>query len=142
MAGYITSWPKEQIRKLIREKDNGPIQVIFGSVHTRMPSIKSVKAGDVIYPVTIEEGTLCVMARLPVEKTEPAYEYLIRKLRLSAPMALPLRQGQFNPPFLMPSFVELDSLTRVPKKDWADLQILNNGKTLDRNELIRIRGML
>lgn len=80
MAGFITYWPKEQIRKLEKEKDKGPIQVIFGSVHTKMPSIKSVKAGDVIYPVTISGGTLCVAARLPVEKMEPAYEYLAREL--------------------------------------------------------------
>lgn len=80
MAGYITYWPKEQIRKLQKEKDNGPITVIFGSIHTKMPSIKNVKEGDVIYPVTISEGTLCIVARLPVEKLEPAYEYLIREL--------------------------------------------------------------
>lgn len=80
MSGYITYWPKEQIKKLEKDKDNGPIQVIFGSIHTRMPSIKSVKEGDVIYPVTVSGGTLCVVARLPVEKIEPAYEYLIREL--------------------------------------------------------------
>jgi len=80
MAGYITYWPKEQIRQLKKEKDNGPVQVIFGSIHTKMPSIKSVKEGDVIYPVTVSDGTLCVAARLPVEKIEPAYEYLIREL--------------------------------------------------------------
>lgn len=80
MAGFITYWPKEQIRKLEKEKDYGLIQVVFGSVHTKMPSIKSVKEGDVIYPVTISGGTLCVVARLPVEKIEPAYEYLIREL--------------------------------------------------------------
>lgn len=45
-----------------------------------MPSIKSVKEGDVIYPVTVSGGTLCAVARLPVEKIEPAYEYLIREL--------------------------------------------------------------
>lgn len=80
MAGFITYWPKEQIGKLEKEKDNGPISVIFGSAHTKMPSIKSVKEGDVIYPVTVSGGTLCVLARLPVEKIEPAYEYLIREV--------------------------------------------------------------
>ena len=28
------------------------------------------------------------------------------------------RLRNFNPPFLMPSFVKLDSLTRVPKREW------------------------
>lgn len=80
MAGYITYWPKEQIKKLQKEKDNGPIKVIFGSVHTKMPSIKKVKAGDTVYPVTIDNGTLCVVAKLPVEQIEDAYEYLVREL--------------------------------------------------------------
>ncbi|MBR1383611.1 MAG: hypothetical protein IJ555_07375 [Ruminococcus sp.] len=82
MAGYITYWPQEQIKKLMRKKehDNGPITVVFGSIHTKMPSIKAVKAGDVIYPVTIDHGELCIVARLPVEETEPAYKYTCREL--------------------------------------------------------------
>ena len=80
MAGYITYWPKEQIKTLQKEKDNGPITVVFGSIHTKMPSIKTVKVGDVIYPVTVDGGTLCVVARLPVEEIEPAYQYTIREL--------------------------------------------------------------
>ena len=52
------------------------------------------------------------------------------------------RLRSFNPPFMMPSFVKLDSLTRVPKSDWVNLQILNSGRTLDANELARIKGML
>ena len=80
MAGYITYWPKEQIRKLEKEKDNGPITVIFGSVHTKMPSIKSVRVGDVIYPVTITNNSLYVVGKMPVQQIESAYEYLIREL--------------------------------------------------------------
>lgn len=68
MSGYIVYWPQEQVRKLKKMKDTGPICVILGSVHTKMPSVAKVKAGDVIYPVTLEKGTLFVMARLPVEK--------------------------------------------------------------------------
>ncbi len=52
------------------------------------------------------------------------------------------RLRSFNPPFLLPSFVKLDSLTRIYKSDWDDLQILNNGRTLDINELNRIKNML
>lgn len=82
MAGYITYWPQEQIKKLKRKKDpdNGPIMVVFGSIHTKMPSIRTVKPGDVIYPVTIDHGDLCIVARLPVEKIEPAYKYACREL--------------------------------------------------------------
>ena len=80
MAGYITYWPKEQIRNLERERDEGPITVIFGSIHTKMPSIKSVKVGDVIYPVTLVNNSLYVVGRLPVEQIETAYDYLVREL--------------------------------------------------------------
>lgn len=79
MSGYIVYWPQEQVRKLKKEKDTGPIQVVLGSVHSKMPSIASVKVGDVIYPVTLENGILYVMARLPVEKVESAFDYLLRE---------------------------------------------------------------
>lgn len=79
MPGYMVYWPGEQIRKLKKAKDAGPIRVVIGSVHSKMPSIASVKPGDVIYPVTLEKGTLYAMARLPVEKVESAYDYLLRE---------------------------------------------------------------
>lgn len=79
MAGYMVYWPGEQIRKLKKAKDTGPIRVVLGSIHSKMPSIASVKPGDVIYPVTLEKGVLYVMARLPVERVECAFDYLIRE---------------------------------------------------------------
>lgn len=79
MAGYMVYWPGEQIRKLKKAKDTGPIRVVLGSVHAKMPSIAGVKPGDVIYLVTLEKGTLYAMARLPVERVEPAYDYLLRE---------------------------------------------------------------
>lgn len=79
MSGFIVYWPQEQIRKLKKAKDSGPIQVVLGSVHTKMPSVAKVKIGDIIYPVTLENGTLYVMARLPVEKVESAFDYLLRE---------------------------------------------------------------
>lgn len=79
MAGYMVYWPGEQVRKLKKAKDAGPIRVVLGSIHTKMPSIAKVNVGDVIYPVTLEKGTLYVMARLPVEKVESAFDYLLRE---------------------------------------------------------------
>lgn len=52
------------------------------------------------------------------------------------------RLRSYNPPFVMPSFVKLDSLIRVPECEWENLQILNNGRTLDAGELARIKSML
>lgn len=98
MAGYITYWPQEQVKKLMRKKDGdtGPITVVFGSVHTKMPSIKSVKIGDCIYPVTIDHGDLCIMARLPVEQIEPAYQYLLRELGNCCGALVPKDMGDCN----------------------------------------------
>lgn len=48
----------------------------------------------------------------------------------------------FNPPFMKPSFVKLDSLTRVPEAEWKNLIVLNNGRTLDNSELIRIKRLI
>lgn len=79
MAGYIVYWPQEQVRKLQKAQDTGPIRVVLGSIHTKMPSIAKVKVGDVLYPVTLKEGMLYVMARLPVERTEAAFDYLLRE---------------------------------------------------------------
>ena len=47
MAAYMTYWPGEQLRALKRAGDTGPIRVVLGSIHTKMPSIDSVQVGDV-----------------------------------------------------------------------------------------------
>ena len=80
MSGFITYFPKEQVKALEKAGDKGPISVIFGSIHTKMPSIKSVKVGDIIYPITLTDGTINVLARLPVEEIEVAYDYCVREL--------------------------------------------------------------
>lgn len=89
MAGYIVYWPKDQIQKLKKEKDEGPIEVVFGSDHSRMPTINSVKVGDIIFPVTLIDKVFYVVAKLPVEIIEPAYQYLIRELNNSCGALLP-----------------------------------------------------
>lgn len=48
----------------------------------------------------------------------------------------------YNPPFLKPSFVKLDSLTKVDKSDWKNLKTLHAGKPLDQTELKRIQSLL
>lgn len=52
------------------------------------------------------------------------------------------RLRSYNPPFVMPSFVKLDSLTRVESSDWGNLHVLNSGRTLAGTELARIKGLL
>ena len=52
------------------------------------------------------------------------------------------RLRSYNPPFVMPSFVKLDSLTKVKSSDCGNLQVLNSGRTLDATELNRIKELL
>ena len=52
------------------------------------------------------------------------------------------RLRSYNPPFVLPSFVKLDSLTRVDRTDWGELKVLYSGKTLNEVELARIKGLL
>ncbi len=79
MSGYVTFWSKDYVKRLEKSGDKGPFTVVYGSHHTRMPSISSVKTGDIIYPVAILKGTLCVMARLEVDRIEPAFDFLMRE---------------------------------------------------------------
>ena len=79
MSGYITFWSKDYVKEVNKKGDNGPLKVVYGSQHTRMPSISSLRVGDVIYVVALQQGTLCIMARLPIERIEPAFEYLMRE---------------------------------------------------------------
>jgi len=80
MSGYTVYWAKDYVKEVKKAGDQGPLKVVYGSPHTAMPCISSVKVGDIIYPVAIQNGTLAVMARLPVERLEPAFEYTIREL--------------------------------------------------------------
>ena len=48
----------------------------------------------------------------------------------------------YCPPFLKPSFVKLDSLTRVDAAEWGTLKLLYRGQPLDKSELARIQSLL
>lgn len=80
MEHYIVYWPQDIVNNLKRAGDEGPIKVVYGSIHSRMPTISSVKEGDIVYPVTLIKKQLYVMARLPVEHKETAFDYLMREL--------------------------------------------------------------
>ena len=52
------------------------------------------------------------------------------------------RLHSYNPSFMRPSFVKLDSLTRVERANWGELKVLHSGETLDGSELARIKKLL
>ena len=53
MAYYTVYWPQDRVEELKKAGDTGPIKVIYGSIHSRMPTIVSVKTGDVVFPFTL-----------------------------------------------------------------------------------------
>lgn len=79
MAGYIVYWESEYVKALEEHGDRGPIKVIFDSRYAVMPSLGTVSIGDIVYPVSVIDNIFCVIARLPVEKREDAFEYLYRE---------------------------------------------------------------
>ena len=80
MAYYTVYWLQDWLDELRKSNDTGPIKVVFGSIHSRMPSIASIKAGDVVFPVTLLDRHLYVMARLEVTHKERAFDYCVREL--------------------------------------------------------------
>ena len=59
-----------------------------------------------------------------------------KERKLLFPSNEPLKK--YRPPFMVPSFVKLDSLVRVQLSDCSNLQILHRGQKLDSGELSRI----
>ena len=80
MAGYMVCWPQDRWKEIARAGDTGPVRVVYGSIHARMPSIASIQVGDVVFPVTQMNKHLYVLARLPVTHRERAFDYCMREL--------------------------------------------------------------
>ena len=80
MAGYMVCWPQDRWRQIQKAGDTGPIRVIYGSIHARMPTIASIRVGDVVFVVTYMQKHLYAVARLPVTHREPAFDYTMREL--------------------------------------------------------------
>lgn len=80
MAHFMVYWPQDRVEELKKAGDTGPIRVVFGSIHSRMPTIASIKVGDVVFPVTLMKKQLYALARLPVTHRECAFDYCLREL--------------------------------------------------------------
>lgn len=135
MNGYITYWSKEYVGELAKNNDTGPMCVVYGSRHVRMPYISSLKIGDIVYPVTIQNKKFYIMSRLPIEKIEPAFDYLIRET--GKPHSCLLPEGVFikSPEKLsnIGEFFPKDSKTGYPA------EIFENGLIfIDENGLTDI----
>ncbi len=80
MAHYTVYWPQNRVEEQKKAGEKGPFKVVLGSIHSRMPTTASTKAGDVVFPVTLMKKKLYVMARLLVTHREPAFDYCLWKL--------------------------------------------------------------
>ena len=89
MSGYMIFWSQDHVKKLKKAGDNGPIQVVYGGRHSKEPSLKKIKVGDVIFPVALEKDQLVVMTRLQVEKLENAFEYQLREVGMPCQAIIP-----------------------------------------------------
>ena len=89
MNGYMVFWSQDHVKKLKAAGDNGPIKVVYGGCHSKEPSLKKIKVGDIIFPVALEKEKLVVMARLPVEKLENAFEYQLREVGMPCAAVIP-----------------------------------------------------
>ena len=90
MAHYMVYWPQDRVEELKKAGDRGPIKVVLGSIHSRMPTIVSIKVGDVVFPVTLMKKRLYAMARLPVTHRECAFDYCMRELGRQHGALIPL----------------------------------------------------
>ena len=76
MNSYFILWPAEWCKLLAQAKDAGPLQVIYGGPHTSVPSLSKVKAGDLVYPISVKNGQLFIVGRMQVERITAAEVYL------------------------------------------------------------------
>ena len=77
MAGYMIYWSKEYLDKLLGKGEI--LSVVYGGYSTQLPSLKKIKKGDTVYPVTVFRNALYVVGRLTIENIEPAFDYLMRE---------------------------------------------------------------
>lgn len=79
MSGFIIYWSKEYIDKIKKCESEEKLSVVFSGYSTKLPSLKSIKVGDIVFPVTLYNNQFLVMSRLTINKIEPAFDYLMRE---------------------------------------------------------------
>lgn len=79
MSGFMIYWSQEFVDKLNKSGNSEKLSVVYSGYSTKLPSLKSVKVGDTVYPITIHNNEVWVMSRLTIEKIELAFDYLMRE---------------------------------------------------------------
>jgi hypothetical protein len=76
---YTVFWTQEYCRWLKRAGDLGtPLEVVFGGPHQSWPSLTryGVQVGDDVYPISVKQGQLYLIARMRVRAFVPVEDYL------------------------------------------------------------------
>lgn len=70
-AAYTVMWARDHCVALRKAGDEGkPLQVLFGGIHQSAPSLKraGIAPGDVVFPVSVYNGSLYILAGAVVDK--------------------------------------------------------------------------
>lgn len=76
MNSYFVYWSTDWCRLLEKVGDFGPISVVFGGPHVSLPTLGKIRAGDIIYPISIKNNKLYLIARMEVGEIVDAGNYL------------------------------------------------------------------
>ena len=82
MNCYVTYWPYDWVKTILTNGDTGPISVIYGGEHRSQPPLGKVTIGDVVFPVTLSEGQLYILARMTISSILSADEYTEKVLKI------------------------------------------------------------
>lgn len=81
--GFTVMWAKYHCVKLQKAGEAGkPVTVLFGGIHQSAPSLKraGIKAGDVVFPVWVNQRNLCVLTGAVVKGLVDLSTYAVNHL--------------------------------------------------------------
>ena len=83
MTCYVTYWPYYWVKTILANGDTGPLSIIYGVEHRSQPPLGKVSVGDVVFPVTLSEGQLYILARMTISSILSADEYTEEALKIT-----------------------------------------------------------
>lgn len=80
---YVVLWSRDRCREVRRAGDEGkPLEVVYGGAHTSQPLLSRyrVRRGHRLYPISVHQGALLIIAGMTVEEIIDWREYVVRFL--------------------------------------------------------------
>ena len=82
---YLVFWKKDKIKRILANGDAGPLSVLYGGPHQSQPAFGKVRAGVRVYPFTVMDGVLYLIARMTISEMVDADDFLANTLRIANP---------------------------------------------------------